>query len=61
MNYIGIKEANENAKEEGLREGREKGLQEGIEKVAKGMKDNALPINVIAKVTGLSVEVIEKL
>lgn len=45
-------------REEGLEEGIEKGKAEGIEKgkaeMAKAMKEDGLPLDVIAKYSGLS-------
>ena len=51
--------------EEGMEKGVEKGIEKGIEKgaliTAKNMKNEGLSIETIAKVTGLSVDAIEKL
>lgn len=54
---------------QGLQEGRQEGLQEGIEKgrlqekkaIAVSMLQNQLPLDVIQKISGLSLEDIEKL
>ena len=52
-------------KEEGIKEGIEKGKEKGIKEnqilVAKNMKKENIDVNVISKVTGLSIEEIEKL
>jgi len=46
---------------EGIEEGIEKGREEGIRLTAKGFKDKGVAIAVIAEITGLDVEDIEKL
>lgn len=51
----------ERAKREGREEGREEGIEEGIRKTALKMKKNGLDLNLIANITALSVEEIEKL
>lgn len=48
-------------KEIGIEEGLEKGREEGILKVAKSMKQNGLPIDIIVKTTGLTPEQIDSL
>ena len=51
--------------QDGLKEGRESGLKEGQEseqlKIAKKMKDEHMNLDVIVRITGLSMEEIEKL
>jgi len=67
--YRDIKNVVDTAKEEGLEEGLEKGRKEGLEKgrkernieIAKAMKQSGVPIEVIAKTTGLSITKIEAL
>ena len=46
---------------EGLAEGMKEGMKEGIIKTAKNMKAEGLPTSLIAKMTGLSEEEIDKL
>ncbi len=50
---------------EGMEKGMEKGMQEGLEKgkldVAKNMKQKGMPSDLIAEMTGLSINVIESL
>lgn len=61
----GIKEGREEGREEGIKEGREEGIKEGKEKerlqIAKELKNNGIPIDIIQKSTGLSQEEIEQL
>ena len=51
--------------QDGLKEGRESGLKEGQEseqlKIAKKMKDEQMDLEIIARMTGLSIEEIKKL
>ena len=51
--------------EQGLKRGREEGLEEGREEgrveTAKNFKCNGVPLELIAKCTGLSIETIEAL
>ncbi len=55
--------------EKGLQEGLEKGLQEGLEKgkfeekiiIAKEMKVNGLSNEMIVKITGLALEIVQNL
>ena len=57
------------AKEEGIAEGREEGIAEGREEgkinksmeIAKEMKNKNMDINLINELTGLSIDIIEKL
>ncbi|MFI5137950.1 MAG: hypothetical protein ACHQIM_08975 [Sphingobacteriales bacterium] len=49
------------AKKEGKKEGREEGKKEGKEETAFKMKNSGLDIHLIANISGLSVEEIEKL
>lgn len=49
------------AKEKGWNEGLAEGIEQGIEKVAMSMKENGLSVNEIAKITGLSEEIIDLL
>ena len=55
----------EGQKQEGFREGMEKGIEKGIEKgkaeIARNLKNDGIPLDVIARNTGLSIEEIEKL
>ena len=48
---------------EGMKEGLEKGIKEGIEEERKkniqGMKNEGIPVETIAKITGLSLDEIE--
>ena len=60
----GLKEGLEKGLKKGMEKGMEKGLEKGMEKVramALKLKDMGIPIEEIAKGTGLSVEEIEKL
>ena len=53
------------AREEGFKEGKQAGLEQGLEKglfnVARTMIAQEFPLETIATVTGLSIEVIERL
>jgi len=61
----GIEEGRAEGRAEGIEKGRaegiEKGRVEGIRLTAKGFKDKGVAIAVIAEITGLDVEDIEKL
>ncbi|MGK7882208.1 MAG: hypothetical protein AB4060_19225, partial [Crocosphaera sp.] len=46
---------------EGKEEGMQEGIKEGVEKVARNMIENALNIELIAQLTGLSLEQIQQL
>ena len=67
--YRDIKNGMDTAKEEGRKEGREEGRKEGREEGlhdaaithAKAMRSAGLSIDLIAKITGLSVEEIMRL
>lgn len=64
----GMKKGMKEGLEKGLEKGRKEGLKEGIEqgsfeerrKNARAMKDLGLPLETIAKVTGMTAEDIEK-
>jgi len=60
-----LDQAKKEGRMEGIEEGIEKGIEEGIEKntreTALKMKKTGLDINLIANITGLSIEEIEKL
>ncbi len=58
---VGRFEGRKEGREEGRQEGREEGRQEGLLLAAGNMLEMGLAIGEIAKATGLSVEVIEKL
>ncbi len=49
------------AREEGLEEGIEKGIEKGKIQLIRGMHKNGMPLEDIAKFTGLSTEEIRKL
>ena len=53
--------AREEGREEGLKEGLDKGLKEGKIEIAKNMLKEGLDINLISKLSGLSVKEIEEL
>ena len=61
----GRKKGLEEGREKGLEEGREKGLEEGREeekiKIARGMKAEGIPSELISKITGLAAEEIIRL
>ena len=48
-------------KKEGIKEGEKKGKKEGKKEAAKGMKENGINVNLISKITGLTIEEINKL
>ncbi|MGW9019667.1 Rpn family recombination-promoting nuclease/putative transposase, partial [Priestia megaterium] len=52
------------AREEGLEEGMEKGLEKGLEEgkiqLIRSMYENGMPLDDIAKFTGLSIEEVER-
>ena len=51
----------EEAREIGLKEGKEEGLKEGLKEATKNMLKENMNINLISKVTGLSIEEINEL
>ena len=53
--------ARKEGREEGRKEGREEGREEGLMQAARNMKAQGLPVDVIAKVTGLSEEICAQL
>ena len=55
------KRGKEEGREEGIAEGEAKGIAKGIAKVARSMKQTGMPVELIAKYTGLSVQEIENL
>ena len=55
------KKAAEKGRAEGLAEGRAEGRAEEKLEIAKNMKANGQPLDLIAKFTGLTIEEIEKL
>ena len=57
----GLKRGREEGREEGRMEGREEGREEGRVETAKNFKCNGVPLELIAKCTGLSIETIEAL
>lgn len=65
----GMKKGLEKGMEEGMEKGLEKGMEKGLEKgheeeknqIARKMKSDGLPIDIISKYTGLSVEEIERI
>ena len=62
---LGLKEGRKQGKEEGLKEGlkegKEEGLKEGKKEMAKNMLKEGLDMNLIAKISGLTIEEIELL
>ena len=69
LDYSGMNAAMDTSKDEGREEGREEGIEIGIpqgeiikaRKIAKEMKARGFQIDVIAELTNLSIEEIEKL
>lgn len=57
----GLEQGREEGMKEGREEGREEGIQEGKLEVALEMKKNGVPLQDIAKYTGLSLPELEKL
>ena len=60
-NQIMLDEERRLGKEEGIKEGIEQGIEREKYSLAKNMKKENIDINIISKVTGLSIEKIEKL
>lgn len=62
---VSLENTAKTSREEGRKEGMEKGLQEGMEKgrieMAKAMKENGVPAEMIAKCSGMSLEQIAAL
>ena len=62
---LGREEGIKEGMEQGIEKGKEEGIKEGIKEnqilTAKNMKKENIDINIISKVTGLSIEKIEKL
>lgn len=56
-----IEEAREQGLEQGRQEGKQEGEKRGKTETAKNMQENGLPIEMIAKCTGLSIDEIKKL
>lgn len=56
-----IAHAREEGLEEGLEKGREEGIEQGKVQLIRGMHKNGMPLEDIAKFTGLSTEEIQKL
>ncbi len=59
--YRDLKGALDTAFDEGKQEGREEGREEGRLEVAKSLKENGVPIEIIIKTTGLSKDQINQL
>lgn len=57
----GMKKGLEKGMEKGMEKGREKGHKEEKNQIARKMKSDGLPIDIISKYTGLSVEEIERI
>ncbi len=57
---LGIEEGIEKGREEGIEKGREEGIEKGILTTALNMHKEGFAIEIIAKVTGLSVEELMK-
>ena len=57
----GIEIGRKEGKEEGRKEGKEEGIKESKLETAKSMKAEGLPVELIAKITGLTPEEIENL
>ena len=64
-NQIMLDEERRLGMEEGIKKGKEEGIKEGIKEnqilTAKNMKKENIDINIISKITGLSIQEIEKL
>ena len=59
--YRDLKGVLDTAFDEGKQEGREEGREEGRLEVAKSLKENGVPIEIISKTTGLSKDQIDQL
>ena len=59
--YRDLKGVLDTAFDEGKQEGREEGREEGRQEVAKSLKENGVPIEIIIKTTGLSKDQINQL
>ena len=57
----GLDCAHEDGLKEGLEQGLKRGREEGLVETAKNLKCNGVPLELIAKCTGLSIETIEAL
>lgn len=51
----------EEGRQEGIQEGKQEGIQEGKQEVAINLLTEGMAIEVIARITGLSVEVVQEL
>jgi len=49
------------AEKKGIKKGIEQGIEQGIKETALKMKNNGIDLNLIANITGLSVDEIKKL
>jgi predicted transposase/invertase (TIGR01784 family) len=58
---IAKEEGLKQGKEEGLKQGKEEGLKQGKEEMARNMLKEGLDINLILKISGLTIEEIKKL
>ena len=57
----GIKQGIEQGIEKGMKQGIEQGFEQGIEHVAKNLINEGYPIDAIAQLTGISIDIIEKM
>ena len=57
----GIEKGLEEGMKKGMEEGMEKGIEEGVRKTAQKMKEKGMAYEIIAELTGLNKEDIEKL
>ena len=57
----GMEKGMKKGMEKGMKEGMEKGIEEGVRKTAQKMKEKGMPYEIIAELTGLNTEDIEKL
>ncbi|MBR5971208.1 MAG: hypothetical protein IK017_00970 [Paludibacteraceae bacterium] len=55
------KQGFERGVEQGIKQGVEQGIKQGVEQVAKELKQNNIPIDIIMKTTHLTQDQIEKL
>jgi predicted transposase/invertase (TIGR01784 family) len=61
VQYLEVKNVFDTAFEEGEKVGIEKGIERGVEKVAKALKEQNVPIEIIVESTGLSYEAIQRI
>ena len=61
INRLTMKTCHDEGVEQGVKQGIKQGIKQGVEQVAKELKQNNIPIDIIMKTTHLTQDQIEKL